>query len=189
LPDSTAAVATAQGHRRTTESRGSRTVTLPLTGWPGSSQLAAWVDVAAALPEARQVALARLWRCSTVQPPGTCWMWRRCRSVHAGPALRAGRREGRRFRPRCFADALAAAAAHSDAAFAELGLGPEAVAAVRTGSAQLLNAGGVSTSAAGRSFSTPMLGPMRPGAVSRMVSRTSPATILQRRSGPSSPSL
>ena len=47
-----------------------------------------------------------------------------------------------------FADALAAAAAHSDAAFAELGLGPEAVAALRTGSAQLLNAGGVSTSAA-----------------------------------------
>jgi hypothetical protein len=53
------------------------------------------------------------------------------------------------FDRRVFADALAAAAAHSDAAFAELGLGPGTVAARRASTAgwraQLLNAADTST--------------------------------------------
>ena len=75
------------------------------------------------------------------------------------------------FDRRVFADALAAAAAHSDAAFAELGLKPEAVAALRAGSArwraQLLDGGGVSTGTAGRSFGVPTLRPQEPGSPSR----------------------
>jgi hypothetical protein len=55
-----------------------------------------------------------------------------------------------------FADALAAAAAHSDTAFAELGLEPKAVAAPQAGAArcraQLLRAAGMSTPDAVRSF-------------------------------------
>ena len=51
------------------------------------------------------------------------------------------------FDRRVFADALSAAAAHSDAAFAELGLEPETVAALRAGAArwrsQLLDAADV----------------------------------------------
>jgi hypothetical protein len=52
------------------------------------------------------------------------------------------------FDRRIFADALSAAAAHSDAAFAELGFGPATVAALRASAAQwrteLLNAGDIS---------------------------------------------
>jgi len=52
------------------------------------------------------------------------------------------------FDRRVLADALAAAAAHSDVAFAELGLEPETVAALRAGAArwraQLLDAAGMS---------------------------------------------
>jgi hypothetical protein len=53
------------------------------------------------------------------------------------------------FDRRVFADALAAAAAHSDAAFAELGLAPATVAAIRASTAgwraQLLDAADMST--------------------------------------------
>jgi hypothetical protein len=59
------------------------------------------------------------------------------------------------FDRRIFADALAAAAAHSDAAFAELGLGPGTVAALRTSTARwrakLLNAADMSATDAVRS--------------------------------------
>jgi hypothetical protein len=52
------------------------------------------------------------------------------------------------FDRRVFADALSAAAAHSDAAFAELGFGPATLAALRASAAQwrteLLNAGDIS---------------------------------------------
>jgi hypothetical protein len=53
------------------------------------------------------------------------------------------------FDRRVFADALAAAAAHSDAPFAELGLGPATVAALRASTAgwraRLLDAADMST--------------------------------------------
>ena len=60
------------------------------------------------------------------------------------------------FDHRVFADALAAAAAHSDAAFAELGLGPATVASLRASTAgwraQLLDAAGMSARDAVQSF-------------------------------------
>jgi hypothetical protein len=60
------------------------------------------------------------------------------------------------FDRRVFADALAAAAAHSDAAFAELGLRSETVAILRVDAArwraQLLNAADMSATDAVRSF-------------------------------------
>ena len=69
--------------------------------------------------------------------------------------MRTSRREGPRFRPPSFADALSAAAAHSDAAFAELGFGPATVAALRASAAQwrteLLNATDISAPDAVRS--------------------------------------
>jgi hypothetical protein len=60
------------------------------------------------------------------------------------------------FDRRIFADALSAAAAHSDAAFAELGLEPETVAALRAGAArwrsELLDAAEVPATDAVQSF-------------------------------------
>jgi Nucleotidyl transferase AbiEii toxin, Type IV TA system len=60
------------------------------------------------------------------------------------------------FDRRVFADALSAAAAHSDAAFAELGLEPETVAALRAAAArwrsQLLDAADVRAADAVQSF-------------------------------------
>ena len=60
------------------------------------------------------------------------------------------------FDHRVFADALAAAAAHSDAAFAELGLGPATVASLRASTAgwraQLLDAADMSTTDAVQSI-------------------------------------
>jgi hypothetical protein len=60
------------------------------------------------------------------------------------------------FDRRVFADALSAAAAHSDAAFTELGLEPETVAGHRASAAQwrteLLNAADMSAADAGQSF-------------------------------------
>jgi hypothetical protein len=60
------------------------------------------------------------------------------------------------FDRRVFADALSAAAAHSDAAFAELGFGPATVAALRASAAQwrteLLNIADMSAANAVRSF-------------------------------------
>jgi hypothetical protein len=65
------------------------------------------------------------------------------------------------FDRRVLAAALAAAAAHSDAAFAELGLEPETAAALRAGAArwraQLLDAAAMSAADAVRSFGAPPL--------------------------------
>ena len=71
-----------------------------------------------------------------------------------------------------FADALAAAAAHSDTAFAELGLEPNAVAALRAGAArwraQLLDTTGRATPDTVRSFGAPRSPvPEAPGSASR----------------------
>jgi hypothetical protein len=70
--------------------------------------------------------------------------------------VRASHRKDPGFDRRVFADALSAAAAHSDAAFAELGLEPEAVAALRAGAArwrsQLLDAADVHATDAVQSF-------------------------------------
>ena len=72
-----------------------------------------------------------------------------------------------------FADALTAAAARSDAAFAELGLEPKTVAALRASAARwralLLDAAGRSAVDALRSFGAPTLiaGPEAPGSTSR----------------------
>jgi hypothetical protein len=94
-----------------------------------------------------------------------------------------------------FADALAAAAAHSDTAFAELGLEPKAVAALRAGAApwraQLLDAAGMSAPDAVRSFGAPPLpGPEAPGSPSppRPSERHRQPSFNAGRNGPS-PSL
>jgi hypothetical protein len=75
------------------------------------------------------------------------------------------------FDRRVFADALVAAAAHSDAAFAELGLERAAVAALRVAAArwraQMLNTAGMSAVDAVGSFGTPTLGPEAFGSPSR----------------------
>jgi hypothetical protein len=96
------------------------------------------------------------------------------------------------FDRRVLADALAAAAAHSDAAFAELGLEPETVAALRAGAArwraQLLDAAGMSAADALRSFNTPTLPrPEAPGSTSpqRSSERHRPPRSNAGRDGPS----
>jgi hypothetical protein len=143
----------------------------------------------------RRWPLTRPSRSSAVPPPATWWMWRRCLSgttleqlCELAPEKDAG------FDRRVLAYALAAAAAHSDAAFAELGLKPEDVAALRVCAArrrvQLLDAGGVSTSAARRPFGAPTLRPEGPGSPSRTRSaeRHRPPPSNGGRAGPS-PSL
>jgi hypothetical protein len=71
-----------------------------------------------------------------------------------------------------FADALAAAAAHSDTAFAELGLEPKAVDALRAGAARwrarLLDTASRSAADTVRSFGAPRSpAPEAPGSASR----------------------
>ena len=94
-----------------------------------------------------------------------------------------------------FADALVAAAAHSDTAFAELGLEPNAVAALRAGAARwrarLLDTAGRSAPDAVRSFGAPRSpGPEAPGSASppRPSERHRPPPFNAGRNGPS-PSL
>ena len=96
------------------------------------------------------------------------------------------------FDRRVLADALTAAAAHSDAAFAELGLEPETVAALRASAARLrahlLDAAGISAVDALRSFSTPTLTrPEAPGSTSppRSSQRHRPPPSNPGRDGPS----
>jgi hypothetical protein len=95
------------------------------------------------------------------------------------------------FDRRVLADALAAAAAHSDAAFAELGLEPETVAALRADAArwrtQLLDAVSMSTTDSVRSVSAPT--PPRleaPGSASppRPSERRRPPSSNRGRDGP-----
>jgi len=94
-----------------------------------------------------------------------------------------------------FADALAAAAAHPDTAFAELGLEPKAVAALRAGAARwralLLDAAGRAAPDTVRSFGAPRSpGPKAPGSGSRSrpSERHRPPPFNAGRNGPS-PSL
>lgn len=94
------------------------------------------------------------------------------------------------FDRRVFADALAAAAAHSDAAFAELGLRSETVAILRVDAArwraQLLNAADMSATDTGRSFAgrTPPEAPGSPSP-SRPSERHRPPRSNAGRDGPS----
>jgi len=79
----------------------------------------------------------RLSRCSAVQSLATWSMWRRCLS--GTRSSRCASWPARRTQVsdcRVLADALAATAAHSEAAFAEPGLEPKTVAALRAGAAR-----------------------------------------------------
>ena len=98
----------------------------------------------------------RLWRCLAVQPRGTGGCGGAVKRYPLERLCELAAEKDPGFDRRVFADALSAAAAHSDAAFAELGFGPATVAALRASAAQwrteLLNAADISATDAVQSF-------------------------------------